>query len=333
MKIVQVFRKNNPRFFSIESVFSRVRQAWPGTVLPEAIFLPETGIRVHNLRYLFKESNHRKNTLFHVTGDVHFAVLALPPKLTILTIHDSVFLLQTKGFKRWALKKILLDIPVWYSRNITTISEKSKQEIVENTGCDPQKITVIPNPVSPAVYYQPKDFNAACPVLLFIGITPNKNLERVCKAIQHLECRLQVIGKLSDSQISVLNKYNIRYEAVHGISEAEVADKYAQSDIILFPSLYEGFGLPVIEGFKAGRAVLTSNISPMKDIAEDAACLVDPTNVESIRNGILKLIQDQPFREGLIQKGLEVVKKYQPESIAEKYFQLYQEVYNKTCVE
>lgn len=333
MKVVQVFRKKHARFFSIESVFSRVRQAWPNEQLPEVIILPGSGIKISNLFFLHNERSRHKQTLFHVTGDAHYAVLALPRKCTVLTIHDSVFFEQHKGIKLWLLRRILLDIPVWYSRHITTISEKSKQEIIQNTDCDPRKIKVIPNPVSPAIYFQPKAFNASCPCILFVGVKPNKNMERVCEAIQDIECRIQIIGKPFEAQEALLKKKSIRYEAVHGISEEEVAKKYAEADIILFPSLYEGFGLPVIEGFKAGRVVVTSNISPMKDIAEDAACLVDPFNVQSIREGLLKVINDQSYRDHLVQKGFEVVKKYQPESIAQQYFQLYQQVYNASCVE
>ena len=333
MKSIQVFRKKHTRFFSIENVFGRINRAWPAAEKPEELNLPHSGIAFSNLLFLLNKRRSVKHTIFHVTGDAHYAVLALPRNCTILTIHDSVFFEQHRGLKLWVLKKILLDLPVWYCKYITAISEKSKQEIIGNTACDPSKIKVIPNPVSPAIYYQPKEFNNDCPVLLFIGVKPNKNLERVCEAIQDIPCRLQIIGKLFDKQVSVLKDFGIRYEAVNGISEDEVALKYAEADIILFPSLYEGFGLPVIEGFKAGRVVVTSNIRPMTDIAEDAACLVDPLDVHSIRKGILRTIQDKPYREQLITKGFEVVKKYQPETIALQYYQLYQEVYNRTCVE
>ena len=75
------------------------------------------------------------------------------------------------------------------------------------TTCDPGKIEVIPNPVSETIYYQSKDFNETCPLLLFIGIKPNKNLERTCEALQHLNCRLLVIGKLSEKQEYLLKEF------------------------------------------------------------------------------------------------------------------------------
>ena len=90
-----------------------------------------------------------KNGLFHITGDVHYAILALPKDRTILTIHDLVFLHTYKGLRRSLLKWIFLDLPVRRAKYITTISEKSKQEILDYTNCNPEKILVIPNPVDP----------------------------------------------------------------------------------------------------------------------------------------------------------------------------------------
>src|SRR5690606_13296776 len=97
-------------------------------------------------------------------------------------------------------------------------------------------------------------------------------------------------------------------------------------DIILFPSIYEGFGLPITEGNKAGRVVITSNISPMKDIAGDAACLVDPFDVLSIRNGLLKVMEDDVYRERLIKNGFENVKRFDAEFISDQYLAIYQKV-------
>ena len=100
---------------------------------------------IFNLLYL----SRFKKGLFHITGDVHYAILALPKDRTILTIHDLVFLHTYSGLRRALLKWIFLDLPVKKAKYITTISEKSKQEILDYTNCDPQKILVIPNPVDP----------------------------------------------------------------------------------------------------------------------------------------------------------------------------------------
>jgi glycosyltransferase involved in cell wall biosynthesis len=332
MIIIQVFRKKNPLFFSIETVFNQVRQAWNYNDSLISEVLPVNGISFANILYLRKKYQPKKECVFHITGDVHYVVLGLPSKRTILTVHDSVFIKQHNGIKRWVLKMILLKMPIWYVGVVTTISEKSKEEIIALTGCKPEKINVIPNPVSDYIYYKQERFNSNCPTFLFVGNTPNKNLERVVEAIKGIACKLSIIGKLSDEQIGLLKSHNIKYDAVHGISNEEIAIKYSQADVVLFPSLYEGFGLPIIEGFKAGRVVITSKLAPMQDIASDAACLVDPYNIQSIRDGILQVIQNNEYRSRLIENGFEVVKQYQPSAIAEKYFHLFQKVYNQTCV-
>jgi glycosyltransferase involved in cell wall biosynthesis len=105
-----------------------------------------------------------------------------------------------------------------------------------------------------------------------------------------------------------------------------MAAAYSNADIVLFPSLYEGFGLPVIEGFKAGRAVITSNISPMKDVAKGAACLVDPKDIASIHEGVKLVINNRVYREELIEKAAEVVTSFSPEIIAERYLDIYEKI-------
>jgi glycosyltransferase involved in cell wall biosynthesis len=152
-----------------------------------------------------------------------------------------------------------------------------------------------------------------------LGITPNKNLDRAIKALEGLKVRLAIIGRPDASQLRILEASGISFEVMHGLSSDEVARQYEVSDIVLFPSLYEGFGLPVTEGFQAGRPVVTSNLPPMSDIAGDAACLVDPEDVGSIRNGVLRVCGDAAYRESLVAKGLKRVSSYHPATIARAY--------------
>jgi glycosyltransferase involved in cell wall biosynthesis len=253
-------------------------------------------------------------------------VLGLPWKKTVLTIHDCFFVEQHKGVKKWLIHHIVLKWPVLASRIVTTISEQSKNDIIKYTGCKPEKIRVINNPLAGEIYYKPKPFNTTVPVLLFLGSTPNKNLERVMEAIKGLDCVLDVVGMIKPEHEEKLKQYNIDYRQASRLSELELADKYYGCDILLFPTLAEGFGLPIIEAQKAGRVVLTSNISPMKDVAGGAGCLVDPYNENSIREGITKILQDEHYRHTLINQGFENIKRFELEAVVKQYYSVYKEI-------
>ena len=270
-----------------------------------------------------------KKGLFHITGDVHYAILALPQDRTILTIHDLVFLHTYKGIRRSFLKWIFLDLPVKKAKYITTISEKSKQEILDYTNCDPQKILVIPNPVdlqfiNTSIYSSPSTY----PTILFLGTKPNKNLEISIAALFGLYVHLRIIGELSGKQKEMLEKFNIHYSVDFSISAEQLAAEYTNADLILFPSTYEGFGLPVIEGFQSGKPVITSNISPMKEVAGDAALQADPTSIASIREQVIKLLSDQALQTKLVAAGKERVKQYQPIFITKMYNELWLSIKN-----
>jgi len=303
----------------------------------EKVEMPFTSKGIFSILFNLIFLTRFKNGLFHITGDVHYAILALPKDRTILTIHDLVFLHTYKGLLRSLLKWIFLDLPVRRAKYITTISEKSKQEILDYTNCNPEKILVIPNPVDPIFSTSTPLPSAGLPTMvgkfnpatiLFLGTKPNKNLELTIAALFGLDVHLRIIGELSRKQKEMLSKFNINYSSDFSISPEQLASEYSNADIILFPSTYEGFGLPVIEGFQAGKPVITSNISPMKEVAGDGALLADPTSIASIRDHVIKLLAEQQLQTQLVAAGKEKVKQYQPGFIAEAYQQLWSKFKN-----
>lgn len=295
----------------------------------EKVELPFTSRGIFSILFNLIFLTRFKKGLFHITGDVHYAILALPKDRTILTIHDLVFLHTYKGLRHRFLKWIFLDLPVKKAKYITTVSEKSKQEILEYTNCDPKKILVIQNPVDLQFTNISTHSNPSTPpTILFLGTKPNKNLEISIAALFGLDVHLRIIGELSRKQKEMLSKFNINYSSDFSISPEQLAAEYTNADLILFPSTYEGFGLPVIEGFQAGIPVVTSNISPMKEVAGDAALLADPTSIASIREQVIKLLTDQALKTQLVADGKERVKQYHPGFIAETYQKLWSKFKN-----
>ena len=321
--VQQVFRRPIPEYFSLENVFSTIRQP-----LEKLIRITQTSApsaRANPLSVLSNLRAFRKlhGDVFHVTGDIHYAVFAFPGKKTVLTIHDCVFLYNTKGLRRWIFLWCWLKLPVRHARFITTISEATKKDIIDHTGCAPSKIVVINNPMDAAFMYTPKSFNASKPVILQMGTWSNKNLERVIEALTGLSCHLTIIGKLSDEQLALLKQSNMEYSNHFNISKDGLIAQYKACDMVLFASTFEGFGLPVIEAQAIGRPLVTSDLSPMKDVAGEGACLANPYDSVSIRNCVNRIISEAAYRTALVENGLVNVRRFEPGNIAAAYAAVY----------
>jgi len=324
LQVSYIFRKPNPLFFSIEKIFLQIIALLKGRIDIDQVTVPHSRLRPWNLLQNFWILRKVKADIFHVTGDAHYLILAFPAKRSVLTIHDCVFMHQGGKFKSLLLKYLFLKWPVKHSAIVTTISEKSRKEIIQYTGCSPDKVTVIPNPLNQLFSYTRKEFNAAHPVILFIGSTPNKNLKRVIEALKGLSCVLDIVGKIPDDELRLLTEAGIKFRQAAGLSEEQLVNKYINCDLVLFPSTYEGFGLPIIESQQTGRPIITSDISPMKEVAGEGACLVDPYSVESIREAVCKVIRNETYRNNIIEKGLINAGDYKADRIAALYYDVYQ---------
>ncbi|QMW01447.1 glycosyltransferase family 4 protein [Spirosoma foliorum] len=277
-----------------------------------------------NLRFVRTISG----TVFHITGDVHYAALALPASQTVLTIHDCNAL--EKNRKRpWRYAVFWLFwyyLPILRAHVVTTVSEKTRQELLRHVGRLAQKVVVVANGYDPVFAYRPARFHKAQPVLLQIGTSPNKNLPRLIAAIADLACTLVIVGPLTAELMRALQQYRIHYRNYVDLNRAEVIQLYESCDIVTFVSTYEGFGMPILEANAIGRAVITSNITPMCTIAAGSALLVDPTDTNAVRQGILRLIQDDVYRQALLEAGLRNAQRYMIAASASQYAALYREI-------
>ncbi len=259
----------------------------------------------------------------HITGSEHYLLLFLPSKRRIVTVHDLGFYTNHKRSIRTLWKKMLFINTLKLASKIICISEFTKNEIQKIVKLESDNFVVIPNPVSPLFQYKAKVFNKDKPVILHIGTGKNKNLHNTIKAIRNINCSLRIIGKITDETKELLAENNIDYSNAYNLSDLEIVQEYIKCDIVNFPSYYEGFGMPIIEGQATGRVVVTSYISPMKEVAGDGAFFVNPGDIDSMAKTYRKIIEDNASRNKIIHNGLVNVEKYSVKEIADKYLKFY----------
>jgi glycosyltransferase involved in cell wall biosynthesis len=278
--------------------------------------------RVANVWWAWR---HR-GTVNHITGDVHFLALGLPRERTILTIHDCFPLDRFTGLKRWILRTLWFDLPVRRSAFVTVISQETKRQLLRHVRVPEEKIVVIPDAAAAVFRPCPRPFRADCPTILHVGTTANKNLPRLIEALQGVNCRLKIIGELNEDLRRQLRTRQISYESAANLDEAAIYRQYCEADLVSFISTYEGFGMPIIEAQWVERPVVTSNCSSMPEVAGRGACFVDPFDVQSIREGIARVIADATYRAKLIEEGRGNRERFLLDNVARMYLEIYERV-------
>jgi glycosyltransferase involved in cell wall biosynthesis len=324
---VSFFFRNENIGFSIEKVFTiLIKEISHNNKVEITKMLTPNSMPwdvVINSYYCFK--NRDKKGINHITGHIHDAILGLLGCKTVLTIHDLVFLDNVKNpIKRLYKWLFWFYLPIKLANKVTCISNQTKVNIEKRIRTN--KLVVIYNPIDPTYKYVPKIFNSDKPIVLHIGTGWNKNLNRSIEALKDIPCHLRIVGKISLDTINLLKENKIEFSNVFELTDDEVHKEYLNCDIISFSSLYEGFGMPIIEGQAIGRVVLTSEIEPLIEVSGGAVCFVDPIDVISIRNGFLKIIEDSNLRNVLIDKGLRNVQKFDVKKIAQEYVDLYKTI-------
>jgi glycosyltransferase involved in cell wall biosynthesis len=310
--------------FSIEGVFDGVRRELAGEIDARVCIAPCLSNGVLRRLWITWHARRHQGEINHVTGDTNFVAILLDGRRTVLTNHDCGYLYRAPGLRRWLLRKFWLEIPVTRVAAITTVSCEIKREIIDYTGCPADKIHVIANAPSPAFKPAPKSFNSDRPRILHVGTAPNKNLPRLIDAVRDLPCTLVIVGYLDHALRRRLRAMKIEFENYTDLTITALVRQYELCDLVVFASLYEGFGVPILEAQVVGRPIVTSNRLPMSEIAGQGAALADPVSTDEIRAAILKIRDDSAYRLHLVRKGSENVKRFAPRMIAEQYYRLYE---------
>ncbi|WP_198664850.1 glycosyltransferase family 4 protein [Lewinella sp. IMCC34191] len=336
MQLNLFYRKPYPTAFSIERLFDRLAVEFRARGLHvNRLELPSYNNQLGAVRQNISWAGTQEKSLSgdgqavnHVTGDVTSVVFGLD-RPSVITFHDCNPLLRYPKWhpRYWFYRWVIFEWPARRAAAVTVISEKTRQEILALTSCSADKLRVIPNFVDPAFTFQPKEFNADYPTFLQVGVKANKNLSRLAEALSGIPCRLEIIGEPAGEDLRELEKQGIDFHYASGLSDEEVRQRYVDCDALLFVSTYEGFGLPILEAQMTGRPVVTSNMSPQREVAgAGGAELVDPEDVSSIRAGVVRLLDDAEDRKNLIARGRQNAQSYHIDSIAKQYLDLYETI-------
>jgi glycosyltransferase involved in cell wall biosynthesis len=213
----------------------------------------------------------------------------------VVTVHDLALVRWPEAFPRWhrlygkaGLLRVLRGADA-----VVAVSEFTKDEVIAFAGVPSDRVRVIPNGVDPI--FGPGDNVSQGDYLLAVGtLEPRKNLARVVEAARSVGVELRVVGARGWGGVDVPGW-------VGQVPDAALAALYGRARCVLYPSLYEGFGLPVLEAMACGTPVVTSRGTAMEEIAGGAAVLVDPTSAASIAAGIAEADER---REELVPLGL-----------------------------
>lgn len=283
---------------------------------------------IKNIIFVYK---HRtKNGINHITGDIHYCILGLLGVKSVLTIHDDYAIIKAPNILNKIYKYIFwMYLPIKLSNKTVFITDATKKK-VEIYVKSNNTTVITQHSVNRGFVYYPYVFNKEKPRVLQIGATYQKNLETTIKALKGVNCHLRIIKRIYTNQISLLNDCNIEYSNAYDLTDQEIIEEYKQADIVVFPSIYEGFGMPIVEAQAIGRPIVTSNIAPMNWVAGEGAWLLkNPLDVDEYKQTLLEIINNPIERQRRIEKGLNNTKRFSIENITKQYIDLYKKILGK----
>jgi glycosyltransferase involved in cell wall biosynthesis len=235
------------------------------------------------------------------------------PGAFVFTLHDLNHLRvpENSNALKLAYYRHIIKPACRRAQCVLTVSEYSKREIAAWAGLKEERIVNVGNGVGPAFSPTGPKYDPGYPYVLYVGSRKkHKNLFRLLKAYSisgvQRDVRLIFSGLPDQQLVGQINRLGLAdYVIFKNLSsDGPLSEAYRGAVAFLFPSLYEGFGLPPLEAMACGVPVLTSNVCSLPEVVGDAATLVDPTDVQEIADGIRLLVQDSALRARLRDKGL-----------------------------
>jgi glycosyltransferase involved in cell wall biosynthesis len=279
-----------------------------------------------------------------------FSVPLLTTSKTMMVFHGSEWFVYPEFYSKLDILYNRLFLPLYCKKAsaISSVSKVAADDMVKFIGFDPQKVFVVHSAIDPRfkpfadkarLSFIKEKYNLPERYILFVGnLYPGKNFRNIVKAFRHIKdeigfpIKLVSVGSLrwkyekDFREIDVLElKDDIHFTG--WIEQEDLPALYLMADLFLFPSLYEGFGIPIIEAMACGCPVVTANTGACPEVAGYAAKLVDPKDVNDIADGVISILTNNILRKKMIERGLIEAKRFSWDKAARETLKMLQIVY------
>jgi glycosyltransferase involved in cell wall biosynthesis len=238
----------------------------------------------------------------------------------VVTVHDLAVLRHPDAFNRWTRTYSPLLVPrvLAAARRVIAVSEFTRRELIELLHIPADKIHVVPNAVGEE--FTREGAAEEGEYVLAVGtLEPRKNLERLVEAVRKTGRELRVVGARGWGGVDVGGN-GVRW--LGEVDDSELARLYRGATCVAYPSLYEGFGIPVLEAMACGTPVVTTRGTAMEEVADGAAVLVDAESPEDIAAGIERAASE---RDELVARGVERARAFRWDAVADATVRVYEE--------
>ena len=281
-----------------------------------------------------------------------FSVPLLAPANCVMVFHGSEWYVHPEFYKRLDMlyNRIVFPLYVRRATAISSVSRKTAQDMVRFTGVSAQKVKVIHSSFASHFGVVPDDANRRSILerydipdryLLFVGkIYPGKNFGNILRAFARLRhqwgydgLKLLSVGDLRwhyQDELQLVDQLGLTdmVKFTGWVEQIELPAIYSAADVFVFPSYYEGFGIPVLEAMACGCPVVTARTGACPEVAGEAAILVDPMDPDAIASAVHCVLSDSAVRDGLVEKGLIRAREFSWQRAARQTLQMFQEVHD-----
>jgi len=276
-----------------------------------------------------------------------YSTPVLSPVKTVVTIHDITYEVNPKWFRpKERLKmRVLTRIAAGRANHIIAVSEATKKDLVNHYGVTPEKISVIHEasgeefvPSSVDEKRIREKYQLKGEFFLFVGsFFSRRNLPVLVEAFQNVvkgnsNAELLLVGQdrsyppLGLDKLLAKKSLGERVKWVEYVPEADLVSLYNLATAFVYPSSYEGFGLPLLEAMACGTPVITGNSSSLPEVVGDSGILVDPENVEALASAMLQVLQNPSLRDNLAKRGMERAKHFSWRKAAKETLEVFRGV-------